>query len=144
MMYKHIATNLMLVFISLNLHISTVQALKVKINQQSFTLKKSNTQRELIQGLMYTKHLPSRRGMIFFFDSKNAHQVRMWMKNTLIPLDMLFIGPNHKIKCIFEQSKPNSLEVLSCPARIRAVIEINGGEAQKYHIVPGMKIEFGD
>ena len=90
---------------------------------------------------MYRQHLPERTGMIFAVDPSDAHNISMWMKNTFIPLDMLFIDPNYRISCNIRNTKPKSLKDITCPSPTIAVIEINAGEANKYHLAKGMKIE---
>ena len=62
------------------------------------------------------------------------------MKNTTIPLDMLFIGPDLRIVGIVEKTKPLSLRPITCPHPTFIVIEFNAGEAKKYHLTPGMKL----
>jgi uncharacterized protein len=61
----------------------------------------------------------------------------MWMKNTLIPLDMLFIDARGKIVCLLANAKPESLEILSCDKPVKAVLEIGGGEAGRRGIKVG-------
>lgn len=112
----------------------------LKINQHSFTLNIPKTEKQYGQGLMYKHHLPERTGMFFVVDSKDTQNFNMWMKNTYIPLDMLFIGPDYRITCIKKNTKPLSLKHISCPSPTMAVIEINAGEANKYHLAKGMKI----
>lgn len=114
--------------------------MRIKINHQSFTLNIPKTAKQYEQGLMFLHYLPERTGMIFTVEPKDAYPLRMWMKNTYIPLDMLFIGSDYRIACIKRNTKPLSLEHISCPVPTIAVIEINGGEANKYHLVKDMKI----
>jgi uncharacterized membrane protein (UPF0127 family) len=116
------------------------EVVKLKINERSFTLKISKTPTQHSQGLMYKHYLPARTGMIFVGGSNAHHPFNMWMKNTYIPLDMLFIGPDYRINCIKESAQPFSLTDISCPEPTVAVIEINGGEANKYHLAKGMKV----
>ena len=120
--------------------LASPDAVKLKINQQSFTLKIPQTTKQYYQGLMYIHHLPKRTGMIFAVDPRDQRKMSMWMKNTYIPLDMLFIGPDYRITCIRKNTKPLSLKHISCPSPTMAVIEINGGETNKFHLAKGMKI----
>ncbi len=115
-------------------------ALQLTINEHTFTLQISKTTEEVTKGLMFLRHLPERTGMIFMVDPK-INSMSMWMKNTYIPLDMLFIGLDRKIACLVKNTKPESLDIISCPYPTTAVIEINGGEADKYHLVKGMEIK---
>lgn len=65
----------------------------------------------------------------------------MWMKNTYLPLDMLFIGSDYQIKCILEYTQPLSLTLLSCDEATLAVIELNAGEVNKFKLKKGMKLK---
>ena len=84
---------------------------------------------------MYRRYLEPQHGMVFFFAKGESSD--MWMKNTYIPLDMIFVNPQKTIACIIHNTKPRSLKILSCPGNIMAVIEINGGESEKLHIKEG-------
>jgi uncharacterized membrane protein (UPF0127 family) len=64
----------------------------------------------------------------------------MWMKNTYIPLDMLFIDSHGRIVCLLAMAKPQSLEILSCPKPAKAVLEIGGGEAAERGIRVGDRV----
>jgi uncharacterized membrane protein (UPF0127 family) len=92
-------------------------------------------------GLMFVRSLPSDAGMLF--PQKEPQLVSMWMKNTLIPLDMLFIDARGRIACLLEKAKPESLDILSCDKPVKAVLEINGGEAQKRGIRVGDRVTHG-
>lgn len=140
-MHKHLAkATIGLIFFTQSALLVAADATKLTINQQTFILQISKTAEELTKGLMFQHHLPERTGMIFLVDPKVA-RMSMWMKNTYIPLDMLFIGLDHRIACLVKNTKPESLDLISCPYPTMAVIEINGGEADKYHLVTGMEIK---
>lgn len=87
------------------------------------------------RGLMFREFLPPLGGMIFVFHP--AEDVAMWMKNTLIPLDMLFIAPDNRIIHIHENAKPHDLTPLPSGGITRYVIELRGGTAAKYGINTG-------
>ncbi len=90
-------------------------------------------------GLMNLEKLPENYGMVFeFFPSQI---VRMWMKNTLIPLDMLFIDAENKIVTIKENTVPHSLEIISSQKNVTKVLEINAGEVRKFKIKTGFKVK---
>jgi hypothetical protein len=108
----------------------------LSINKQLFHLEVPETAKEYNHGLMYRHHLPEGYGMLFVFDPKT--EVVMWMKNTYIALDMLFIGADNRIVCIFEHTTPLSLKMLSCDAPVMAVIELNAGDVKKFHLLKGM------
>lgn len=96
-------------------------------------LATDNLQRE--QGLMYRPSLGRDAGMLFLYPT--AQPVQMWMKNTLIPLDMLFIQGDGTIVNIHERAVPQSLETLGSAGMVRGVLELNGGTVARYGIKPG-------
>lgn len=87
------------------------------------------------QGLMFRKSMPSENGMLFDFGEARA--VAMWMRNTLIPLDMLFIGSDGRITHIHENAVPHSEAIISSRGPVKFVLELNGGTAKRSGIKPG-------
>jgi uncharacterized membrane protein (UPF0127 family) len=98
----------------------------------------SPAEREL--GLQYRRELAQDRGMIFLFP--NESEQTFWMKNTPIPLDMIFIGHDLKIVGIVEQAVPFTLDPRSVGAPSQYVLEINGGLSKKYGFKAGDKVRF--
>ena len=96
------------------------------------------TKREL--GLQYRKELAADRGMIFLFPAPSLQS--FWMKNTPLPLDMIFIGSDRKIAGIVEQTVPFSLEPRSVGAPSQFVLEINGGLSKWLGIRAGDAVRF--
>ncbi len=96
------------------------------------------TKREL--GLQYRKELAADRGMIFLFPAPSVQS--FWMKNTPLPLDMIFIGSDRKIVGIVEQTVPFSLDSRSVPAASQFVLEINGGLSKRRGIGAGDAVLF--
>ena len=90
------------------------------------------------QGLMYVRDLPSSQGMLFVNDSPRIST--FWMKNTYIPLDMLFIDARGRIVAIFANTTPLSLEPVGPSVPVRAVLELRGGEAARRGIRKGDKV----
>ena len=90
------------------------------------------------QGLMFVRSLPELRGMLFVHESPK--QLSMWMKNTYIPLDMVFIDANGRIQQIIEQTTPHSLATISSNAPALAVLEIAGGEAKRLGLHAGQRV----
>jgi uncharacterized protein len=84
------------------------------------------------QGLMYVKRLDPGTGMLFLYGQPQA--ITMWMKNTLVPLDMLFVAADGRI------TKPHSLDRISSLGLVTAVIEIGGGESVRLGIEPGDRV----
>lgn len=87
------------------------------------------------QGLMHRTHLDRNQGMLFVFE--NARVVHMWMKDTLLPLDMLFIEDSGRIAHIVRNTTPESTEVISSGTPVKYVLEINGGLADQWGAKPG-------
>lgn len=111
------------------------------IKHHFFYLEEPETGDEYRLGLMFRNYLPRNHGMVFIFDPKNKIAPIMWMKNTYLSLDMLFIGPDSRIKCVFENTKPLSLDLLRCDEATSAVIELNAGTVAQYHIKKEMIIK---
>jgi len=93
---------------------------------------------ERSRGLMYRDKLGPYDGMLF--DFYQDAPVSFWMKNTLIPLDMLFIAGDGTIKSIHANAVPHSTETIPSQFPVRAVLEINGGSAKLLGIKPGDKV----
>ncbi len=87
------------------------------------------------RGLMYRESLPLDAGMLFLFDP--PRRVSFWMKNTYISLDMLFIDGEGRIVAISERTEPETLDPHGPETPVRAVLEINGGLADRLGIRPG-------
>lgn len=84
------------------------------------------------RGLMYVRDLPETTGMLFVYDEDDYHS--MWMKNTLIPLDMLYARADGTIATIHSNAEPHSLESLGPSEPVRYVLELNGGVTAKFRI----------
>jgi uncharacterized protein len=92
------------------------------------------------QGLMFVRDLPPNEGMLF---PQSAPQVaHFWMKNTYIPLDMVFVGEDGRIAKIIADARPFSLAVLSSDVPVIAVLEIDGGEAARLGIAVGDRVRW--
>jgi uncharacterized membrane protein (UPF0127 family) len=105
---------------------------------QVFSVELATTQQEKETGLMYRKELADRKGMLFEFSPEQ--EVSMWMKNTYISLDMIFIRSDGRILRIAENTPPLSTEIISSNGLARAVLEVPAGTAQKYGIRPGDRV----
>jgi uncharacterized membrane protein (UPF0127 family) len=90
------------------------------------------------KGLMFRKELPEGRGMLFDFEREQ--DVSMWMQNTYIPLDMIFINGDGRIRRIAENTTPLSTRVIPSGGPVRAVLEVIGGTAKKLRIAPGDRV----
>jgi hypothetical protein len=91
-------------------------------------------------GLMFRTQMDPDHGMLFEHDQTGV--LRYWMKNTLIPLDMLFIASDGTIKTIHQSAVPKSLETVSSEVPVIAALELNGGRAAALGITAGDKVEY--
>jgi len=98
----------------------------------------ADTPRRQQQGLMFVRDLPDLRGMLFVHDGPK--DISMWMKNTYIPLDMVFIDEKGHIQQIIEQATPHSLDIIRSDKPALAVLEIAGGEAKRLGIHAGQRV----
>lgn len=103
-----------------------------------FKVETAQTPQELALGLMYRKFMPENQGMIFLFPE--PHQTAFWMKNTYLPLDMIFVNDKHQISGIVENAQPLSEQRIYSPARTIAVIELNAGVAKEKNLHRGMLV----
>ncbi|MDQ8731498.1 DUF192 domain-containing protein [Bradyrhizobium sp. LHD-71] len=103
-----------------------------------FSVEVMRTPDERAKGLMYRRELPEGRGMLFDFSPEQ--NVSMWMKNTYIPLDMIFIRADGRILRIAENTKPESEAIIPAGGPVRGVLEVIGGTAKKYGIAPGDRV----
>jgi uncharacterized protein len=92
----------------------------------------------LDRGLMYRRSLPAGQGMLFDFGSEQ--RITMWMKNTYVALDMIFIGTDGRISRIAANTKPLSTRLISSGEPARYVLEVNAGTARKLGIAVGDRV----
>ncbi|MBX7113364.1 MAG: DUF192 domain-containing protein [Myxococcaceae bacterium] len=92
------------------------------------------------RGMMWRVALADGKGMLFLF--KQQEPLSFWMRNTLIPLDMVFIDADLKIAGIVENAEPRTLTSRSPGKPSQFVLELPGGYTRKLHIKPGTQVEF--
>lgn len=92
------------------------------------------------QGLMFVRQLPASQGMLF--PQSSPQVANFWMKNTYIPLDMVFIDKDGRIAKIIADARPFSLDLLSSDVPVTAVLEIRGGEAHQLGLAVGDKVSW--
>jgi uncharacterized membrane protein (UPF0127 family) len=103
-----------------------------------FSVELAVTEEQRARGLMYRRSLPEGQGMLFKFEPDQV--IQMWMRNTYIPLDMIFIRSDGRISRIAENTKPESDNIISSGAPARGVLEVIAGTARKLGIAPGDKV----
>ena len=109
-----------------------------KSGKHEFIVEIAVTDRQHAQGLMFRQSLAKNAGMLF--DYKVPTSITMWMKNTFIPLDMIFIGNDGRVINVVQRAIPFSENVISSLGKARGVLEVNGGTASRLGIMPGDKI----
>lgn len=104
----------------------------------AFDVEVARSQAERGFGLMFVTEMSADQGMLFLYP--RPKRVGMWMKNTKIPLDMLFIQPDGTIESIAERTVPESTRTIRARGRVSAVLELNGGTAARLGIAPGDRV----
>jgi uncharacterized membrane protein (UPF0127 family) len=119
---------------------ASIQPLEIatKSGVQVFSVEMATTEEEKTTGLMYRKELADGKGMLFDFSPEQ--QISMWMKNTYISLDMIFIRADGRILRIAENTEPLSTKIISSGGLAKGVLEVIAGTAQKYGIRPGDRV----
>ncbi len=105
---------------------------------QYFEVEVAATPRARSRGLMYRRALAPRAGMLFDFE--RPQPVAMWMLNTFIPLDMLFIRADGSIESIAADARPRSVEPIASRGDVLAVLELPGGTAARLDLRPGDRV----
>jgi uncharacterized membrane protein (UPF0127 family) len=116
----------------------TILVIDTAAGEVKFDVEVAADWRSQEYGLMNRKFLPRHTGMIFDFGSPSM--TSFWMKNTLIPLDMIFIREDGTVSSVAPDAVPMSLTSIPSTEPVRAVQEIGGGEAAKFGIYPGQKV----
>ncbi len=137
---KHLFTFLIFCFILIKNQIgysylsNNQKNLTIQTNTTEITyhVEIANTPHLRAKGLMYRKSMPKNNGMLFIFEKPQI--ISMWMKNTYIPLDMLFLDKNGKIIWIHENAKPLDESIISSPFPASFVIELNAGQVKEKNI----------
>ncbi|OGC45243.1 hypothetical protein A2V49_01425 [candidate division WWE3 bacterium RBG_19FT_COMBO_34_6] len=113
----------------------------VIINDYSFELKIANSLSKQTKGLMYVNNLAEKNGVIFIFD--NNQNNKLWMKNTIIPLDMIWVNDRDEIIYIQKNAQPCAQKICRSYGSndlSKYIIEINAGLCDKYDINIGDKV----
>jgi len=106
--------------------------------EHEFKVELADTPRTRARGLMFRKSMPADHGMLFDFQVEGP--VSMWMKNTYIALDMVFIGRDGRVIGVAADAEPLSERIISSPAPAYAVLELNAGAARRISLAPGDRV----
>jgi uncharacterized membrane protein (UPF0127 family) len=117
---------------------SPLQIVTADGKTHDFTIELADTDDSREHGLMFRETLAPDAGMLF--DFKQPKQVAFWMKNTPLPLDMLFIDAGGRIVSMAERTVPQSLTPIGPGEPVLAVLKVNGGTAARLGIKPGDKV----
>ena len=112
--------------------------IRVSGREIKFNVEVARTPRQQKVGLMFRRSLPVDQGMLFIYPYQSI--VKMWMKNTYIPLDMVFINSKGIVKKIVERTVPFSSGVISSGEGVRAVLELNGGTSNRIGLKRGDQV----
>ncbi|NND64633.1 MAG: DUF192 domain-containing protein [Gammaproteobacteria bacterium] len=105
-----------------------------------FEVYLATTPKQHSQGLMYVRDLDQFQGMLFLLEQ--PEDLGIWMKNTYIPLDILFIDEHQKIVYIEKQTVPGSTRLISSGQKVMAILELNAGVADQLSIAVGDVVKY--
>ena len=106
---------------------------------QVIAIEIAETPEEKAQGLMFRTHLDDKSGMLFSYEK--PQEITMWMRNTYIPLDMVFIRANGVVHRIESRTEPLSENIIASRGDVIACLELAGGAAERLGLKPGDRIE---
>ncbi|MFZ1290548.1 MAG: DUF192 domain-containing protein [Melioribacteraceae bacterium] len=106
----------------------------------SIDVEFADNDEERATGLMFRNEMKENQGMLFIFPYEN--QQSFYMKNTILPLDIIYVNKNLEIVTIFKNTTPFSLDSLPSSAPAQYVVEVNAGYSEKYNITEGDKVLF--
>jgi hypothetical protein len=112
--------------------------IKTKSGSCKFSVEMATTEEEKTTGLMYRKEMAPDHGMLFDFSPDQ--QVTMWMKNTFLSLDMIFIRSDGSIRRIAENTEPQSTRMIYSMGPVKGVLEVIAGTAKKCGIAPDDRV----
>ena len=99
----------------------------------------ADTPAEKAQGLMFRTRLDDKSGMLFFYEA--PQEITMWMRNTYIPLDMVFIRADGTVHRIESRTEPLSEDIIASRGNVTACLELAGGAAERLGLKPGDRVE---
>ncbi|TCM57278.1 hypothetical protein C8J36_10268 [Rhizobium sp. PP-F2F-G48] len=104
----------------------------------AFTVELAVNSDQRAQGLMYRREMAADHGMLF--DFAQTRPVMMWMKNTFLPLDMLFLSKSGKVETVHQNAVPQSEAIIDSRVPVAYVVELNAGTAKELAITPGAQV----
>lgn len=107
--------------------------------QAAFTIEVADDPNERAQGLMHRESMPTTHGMLFVFDA--PQRASFWMKNTLIPLDMIFVQSDGTVSHVHHNAIPHDTTPIDGGTGVYAVLEVNGGLAKRFGIAEGSELQ---
>lgn len=112
--------------------------LKTATGAHRFTIELATTEEDRVLGLMYRKSLAPDAGMLFLYDIPQP--IFMWMKNTYIPLDMIFIGADRRVHRIERRAEPFSTTLIPSDGDVQGVLEVSAGTADAIGLKAGDEV----
>ena len=114
--------------------------INTKFDHLGYRIEVADTSRLKSIGLMYRTSLPAGRGMLLL--NKKPQRMNVWMKNTFIPLDIIYIDTDGYIVKIVENAQPESTTVMPSDGKVKAVLELNAGQVQTRDIAVGDSVTY--
>lgn len=118
--------------------VATIEIVSAKGKRHSLTVEMAVSDRQLAQGLMFRTSMAPDAGMLFDFAA--PRQISMWMKNTLMPLDMVFLDNRGVVTGVAADAAPMSTAIITSPGPVRAVLELNAGTARRLGLRVGDRV----
>jgi uncharacterized protein len=143
---QRLAAILLLFFITIPAYAQPAEPMRLPVDAHSLVFETAkgkvsldveiaDTDPERMQGLMHRTDFPENRAMLFVFDE--TRPIMMWMKNTPLPLDMVFVAQDGKIAAIRENTKPFSEAIVSSTVPVKYVVELRAGAAKRLGLAIG-------
>jgi uncharacterized membrane protein (UPF0127 family) len=114
--------------------------LQTQSGAHRFEVEIANTDEKRTVGLMYRRSLGEKAGMLFLYEPPQP--IAMWMRNTYIPLDMIFISPDNRVHRIVERTEPFSRQTIPSGGTVKGILEVNAGVAAKIGLKPGDEVRY--
>lgn len=114
--------------------------LETDSGEHRYEVEVATTDRERVLGLMFRRALPDTAGMLFLYDP--PQRVGMWMRNTFIPLDMVFISADGRVHRIQANTEPFSTDLIPSGGDVGGVLELNAGQADKIGLKRGDRVVY--